>query len=62
MRFQIYSRWTIFGRRWHWRLVAANNRIVAQGDTSGYHNKGDCVDAIEHVRETGLKTMVEDLG
>ncbi len=35
-------------REWRWRLYAANNRIIANGG-EGYHNKQDCIDAINLV-------------
>lgn len=44
MRFEIYRRWTIGGRRWFWRLKAANNRTIAVGG-EGFHNLAD-VEAI----------------
>lgn len=59
MRFQVYSRLTLFGRRWYWRLRAANHEIIAQGE--GYVNRLDCVKAVNLVRSTGLDTPVEEL-
>ena len=45
---------TYFVRRdaanqWRWRLYAANYRIIAESGES-YHNKGDCLAAIELVK------------
>lgn len=37
--------------QWRWQLVAANNRIVADSG-EGYHNKQDCLSAIELVRNS----------
>lgn len=33
MIFEMYARRTLFGRRWSWRLRAANNEIIAQGES-----------------------------
>jgi len=33
---------------WRWRLIAANNRIIANSG-EGYWNKADCVSAINLV-------------
>jgi uncharacterized protein YegP (UPF0339 family) len=37
--------------QWRWRLVAANNRIVADSGES-YHNKQDCLSAIELIKNS----------
>lgn len=60
MIFEMYARRTLFGRRWSWRLRAANNEIIAQGES--YHNRGDCLHAIDLVKGTGSWTQVEVLG
>lgn len=59
MRFQIYSRLTLLGRRWYWRLRAPNHEIIAQGEA--YVRKEDCRHAVSLVRKTGLDTPVEEL-
>lgn len=46
--FEIRSRW--FKRQWWWRLKAKNGEIIAVGSES-YWNRGDCLAAIELVRE-----------
>lgn len=61
MKFQVYSRRTLFGRRWYWRLRARNNEVIAQGETNGYHNRGDCVHAVERIREEAAGAPVEVL-
>ena len=38
-------------RLWRWQLKAANNRIIADSGES-YHNKGDCLAAIELVKNS----------
>jgi uncharacterized protein len=35
--------------QWRWRLVAANNRIIANSG-EGYHNEADCLAAINLVK------------
>lgn len=35
--------------RWRWRLVAADSRIIATSGES-YHNKDDCLSAINLVK------------
>jgi uncharacterized protein YegP (UPF0339 family) len=35
---------------WRWRLVAANNRIIAVGE--GYHNHTDCLHAVNLVKSS----------
>lgn len=59
MRFQIYSRLTLLGRRWYWRLRARNGEMIASGE--GYNRKEDCRHAVSLVRQTGLDTPVEEL-
>ena len=44
--------------QWRWRLVAANNRIIANSG-EGYFNKADCLHAIDLVKGT-LLTPVYD--
>jgi uncharacterized protein YegP (UPF0339 family) len=48
MRFYIY---VDVNRQWRWRLVAANNRIIANSG-EGYYNKADCLAAINLVKGT----------
>lgn len=39
--------------QWRWRFLANNNKIIADS-AEGYHNKADCLSAIEIVkREAG---------
>ena len=44
--------------QWRWRLLAANNRIIA---TSGeaYWNKSDCLDAIALVQGSTVAQVYE---
>lgn len=38
-------------RQWRWRLVAANNRIIANSG-EGYYNQDDCIHAVNLVKAT----------
>jgi len=42
---------------WRWRLVAANNEIVASGE--GYHNKDDCLHAINLLKASWVAPVYE---
>jgi uncharacterized protein len=46
MRFEIYKS----NDGWRWRLVAANNEIIATGES--YKHRRDCLDAIDLVRDS----------
>jgi uncharacterized protein len=46
MRFHIY---TDTAGYWRWRLLAANNRVIADSG-EGYNNKADCRSAIDLVK------------
>ena len=41
---------------WRWRLRAANNQIIASGES--YANKVDCLHAIELIRGTNQLTPI----
>ena len=38
-------------RQWRWQLRAANNEIIASGES--YHNEADCLHAIALVKASG---------
>jgi len=42
-----------------WRLLAANNRIIANSG-EGYHNKQDCQSAITFVKGSANAPVIED--
>lgn len=42
MKFEIYSRRTLRGKRWFFRIRAKNHKILAQSE--GYYNRDDAVD------------------
>jgi uncharacterized protein YegP (UPF0339 family) len=37
--------------QWRWRLVAANNRVIADS-AEGYWNKADCLRGIDLVKQS----------
>lgn len=43
---------------WRWRLVAGNNRIIADSG-EGYVNKSDCISAINLVKGSYLAPIQE---
>jgi len=47
------------GGEWRWRLVAGNNKIVADSGES-YKEKRDCAAAIELVKSADVETLVEE--
>jgi len=58
MRYRIYRTRDWLGRqRWRWRLVAANNEILASGES--YANHGDCAHAVRLV-QSSLSATIED--
>lgn len=49
MKFEYYRRLTLRGRRWFFRIIARNGKIVGQGDPTGYHNRIDCMGGIQAI-------------
>jgi len=43
--------------QWRWRLRGANHEPIASGES--YHNRQDCVAAIELVKKTNLQTPIK---
>lgn len=56
MKFEVFPRATVRGRRWYWRLVAANGEIIAA--SQGYRNRVDALHAVDLVRSVGPSTTV----
>jgi uncharacterized protein YegP (UPF0339 family) len=44
---------------WRWRLLAANNHNIANSG-EGYHNKQDCLSAINLVKGSASAPVYED--
>ena len=61
MYFEIYQEKTglISGSQWRWRLKAANHEPIASGES--YHNKQDCLHAIDLVKGTNSGTPVKEV-
>ena len=56
-RLEVYSRKPLIGRRqWRWRIVALNNKIIAQGSES-YVNVSDLWAALGTTRDVLLLTL-----
>jgi hypothetical protein len=55
MRYIIYRD---TANQWRWRLVAANNRIVANSG-EGYWNKSDCLSAVGLVKGSNTAPVYE---
>lgn len=45
----VYHMYRDVQNQWRWRLVAANNRIIANSG-EGYYNESDCLHAINLVK------------
>lgn len=41
--------------QWRWHLTAANNRIIANSGEA-YHNRQDCINAVNLVMDTNRQT------
>lgn len=61
MQYELYRHKTgAFINQWGWRLRAANNQIIAIGGES-YHNRADCIDAVNLVMDTSRNTRFVEL-
>jgi uncharacterized protein YegP (UPF0339 family) len=47
------------GGEWRWRLKAANNEIIASGES--YADHADCLRAVYLVRSTSSHTPIRDV-
>lgn len=56
MRFQIFSRRTIRGKRWYWRMRAGNGEVIAQSE--GYRNRSDAIETVALVRTEAAAAAV----
>lgn len=45
--------------QWRWRLKAANNQVIASGES--YHNKTDCMHALALLQQTTVATPIREL-
>jgi uncharacterized protein YegP (UPF0339 family) len=53
MKYEVYPS----SGQWRWRLRAANNEIIASGES--YWNKSDCKKAVELVKGSANAPVVE---
>ena len=54
----VYWMYRDANNQWRWRLVAANNRIIANSG-EGYFNKADCQHAIDLVKGSAVAPVYE---
>ncbi len=59
MKYEIYKRrtWMRRSTQWRWRLLAANNKIIAVGGES-YNNYADCAAAVSLVQGSASARVV----
>jgi uncharacterized protein YegP (UPF0339 family) len=54
MEFQVY----MSGSQYRWRLLANNRETIASGEA--YHNKADCLNAVELVKSSSTATIKDE--
>ena len=59
MRIEIFARWTLRGRRWFFRIMAANGEAVAQSEA--YHNRGDAWETARSIRANAFDAVIEEV-
>jgi uncharacterized protein YegP (UPF0339 family) len=47
--------------KWFWHARGMNHEVICQGETNGYHNKADCLKAIELLKN-GAAAEVKERG
>ncbi len=57
MHFELYRQLTLAGKKWAWRLRAANGEIIARGES--YSRRIDAVEAIEKVQASSIAEIEE---
>jgi uncharacterized protein YegP (UPF0339 family) len=57
MRFELFQRRTVRGKRWFWRLKARNGEIVCQSEA--YHSRADAEHSIDLVQNLGPATPLK---
>ena len=56
---EVYPRFTLRGRRWFFRIRAANRQIVAQSE--GYRNKADCRMTAARLRNSLIEAEIVEI-
>lgn len=53
-----YVLYTDTSGNWRWRLVASNNRIIANSG-EGYYNRQDCISAVNLVKGSSTAPITD---
>lgn len=56
MKWHIFPRLTLFGRRWFFNLKSANGQIVLQSE--GYRNRVDAMRTVERIKIEGSQASI----
>lgn len=59
MIFQLFRRRGLRGRRWYFRLRAANGEIVVQSE--GYAHRADALGAIQLIRNQAVLATIKEI-
>lgn len=59
MKIEIFSKRTLFGKRWFFRIRAKNGETIAQSES--YHNRGDAWDIARDLRGQLFDASVVEL-
>lgn len=59
MRFLIFSRFTLFGRRWYFHARGRNGEIILQSEA--YRNHADCISSVHLIRAKAASAAIDDL-
>lgn len=62
MKFILFEKRTLRGRRWYWNLRADNGESIASGGQGGhgYKHRASALQGIALVRKTGDRTAIEE--
>ena len=56
MRIEMFSRLSLRGKRWYFRVRADNGEVIAQSE--GYHNRGDARSTAQRMRDELAKASI----
>lgn len=60
MKFLIFSRVTLLGRRWYFNARArGNGEVILQSES--YRNHGDCLATVHQIRREAATAPIDDL-
>ena len=57
MKFIVFPRLTLRGRRWYFQARARNGRIILASE--GYHNKADALETVQAIKNEAAVAYVE---